>query len=120
MQIVPALTLLFTGCDNNDGFISQNNNKFALTIADAEVQLVDVRTPGEFAEGHIPGAMNIDVNSDDFDTRSDELLDKERDVAIYCRSGARSKTAARRLVAKGFKVYELDKGFIRWDGRKVK
>lgn len=115
--ILAMLSQLFCGCSGSEGFISQSNEEFAKTISDSNVQLVDVRTPEEFAEGHIPGAMNIDVRNANFDERISEL-DSGRPVAVYCRSGSRSKTAAQKLVAKGFKVYELNKGFINWDGPK--
>ncbi|MCM1177807.1 MAG: rhodanese-like domain-containing protein [Bacteroidales bacterium] len=114
--LISALALLSGGCRAQDGFTSMDNREFAKAIETGGVQLVDVRTAGEFADGHIPGAINIDVKGDDFDMRAAELLDKEQTVAVYCRSGARSKTAAQHLVEKGFKVYELDKGFMNWDG----
>ena len=95
---------------------SMTNAEFAAIIADTMVQLVDVRTPAEFAAGYIPGAMNIDVRGDHFDREVKAKLNKERPVAVYCRSGARSKTAARHLAAKGYRVYELNSGFMNWDG----
>lgn len=111
---------LFSGCCSTEDFISQSNQDFAATISDSNVQLVDVRTAEEFADGHIPGAVNIDVKRDDFDELTSAGLDLGRPVALYCRSGARSKTAAKRLAGKGFKVYELDRGFMNWDGPKDK
>ena len=97
-------------------FESMDNAEFATLIADTTVQLVDVRTPAEFAAGHIPEAKNIDVRGDNFDREAKATLSKERPVAVYCRSGARSKTAARRLVAMGYRVYELNTGFMNWNG----
>lgn len=68
--------------------------------------LLDVRTPGEFAGGHIRGAINIPVQ--ELSTRSKELKKKKsKEVVIYCRSGARSSTAARMLQANGYDVYDL-------------
>lgn len=116
--LVSLMSFLFGGC--TDGFVSQNNEEFAATISDSNVQLVDVRTAEEFADGHIPGAVNIDVKRDDFDEVVAAGLDSGRPVAVYCRSGARSKVAAKRLAGKGFKVYELDRGFMNWDGPKEK
>lgn len=100
-------------------FESMDNAEFATLIADTAVQLVDVRTPAEFAAGHIPEAKNIDVRGDNFDREAKATLSKERPVAIYCRSGARSKTAARRLVAMGYRVYELNTGFMNWNGQRT-
>lgn len=100
-------------------FTSQNNNDFALTISDKNVQLVDVRTTAEYASGHIPGAANMDVQSRGFESNISQL-DKTRPVALYCRSGARSKIAAKKFADKGFKVYELDKGISGWKGEITK
>ena len=100
-------------------FESMNNGKFAAAIADTTVQLVDVRTPAEFAAGHIPEAVNIDVRGENFESQVQSTLDKERPVAVYCRSGARSKTAAHALAAMGFRVYELNKGFMNWKGART-
>lgn len=100
-------------------FESMDNAEFATLIVDTTVQLVDVRTPAEFAAGHIPEAKNIDVRGDNFDREAKAALSKERPVAIYCRSGARSKTAARRLAAMGYRVYELNTGFMNWNGQRT-
>lgn len=97
-------------------FKSVGNAEFARIIADTTVQLVDVRTPAEFAAGHIPEAVNIDVRGEKFDEEVRSTLDPSRPVAVYCRSGARSKAAARALTEKGFRVYELNNGFMNWKG----
>ena len=83
---------------------------------------MDVRTLAEHMEGHIPGSININVKDETgFPVAVDELLDKNREVAVYCRSGRRSRTAADILVKKGFKVYNLDKGILNWieEGREI-
>ena len=97
-------------------FKSVGNAEFTRIIADTTVQLVDVRTPAEFAAGHIPEAVNIDVRGEKFDEEVRSTLDPSRPVAVYCRSGARSKAAARALTEKGFRVYELNNGFMNWKG----
>lgn len=100
-------------------FKSVGNAEFARIIADTTVQLVDVRTPAEFAAGHIPEAVNIDVRGEKFDEEVRSTLDPSRPVAVYCRSGARSKAAARALTEKGFRVYELNNGFMNWKGART-
>ena len=121
-KFLTLITLLFTfvlsGCSQQD-FVSQGNEDFAKTISKKSTQLVDVRTPQEYEAGHIPGALNIDVKSADFDTQAAKL-NKKKPVAVYCKGGRRSKTAAKKLVEMGFTVYELDKGFDNWNGEKVK
>ncbi|WP_068776257.1 FAD-dependent oxidoreductase [Paenibacillus sp. FJAT-26967] len=70
--------------------------------------LVDVRTPGEFAKGCIPGAVNIPV--DDLRGRLDEL-DRSREVVVYCQVGLRGYTASRILIQNGFSVLNLTGGY---------
>lgn len=76
--------------------------------------IVDVRTPQEFAEGHIENAINIDFRSDAF---KDEIgnLDRTRKYLLYCRSGNRSRGALSVMTELGFKeVYHLSAGIIGW------
>lgn len=70
-------------------------------LADADgVVLLDVRTPTEFAEGHLAGAVNVDVSAPDFATRVAEL-DPAATYAVYCRSGNRSQTALELMAQAG-------------------
>jgi len=73
--------------------------------------ILDVRTPQEFAEGHLEGAVNLDVNAADFGTRLREL-DPAGRYLVYCRSGNRSKQAIDRMRAAGFTTLE-DLGSVR-------
>lgn len=76
--------------------------------------IVDVRTPGEYASGHIPDAINVPV-----DTIQEVSAgwDKKKAVVVYCATGARSANAAAYLAAQGFKkVYDLEKGIAFWTG----
>jgi phage shock protein E len=72
----------------------------ARQLVQAGARLVDVRTPGEFAAGHIPGAINIPLQQ--LDSRLGELQPMDSAVVVYCRSGHRSGNAARRLKTAGF------------------
>ncbi|HEX2871157.1 MAG TPA: rhodanese-like domain-containing protein [Polyangiaceae bacterium] len=72
----------------------------ARQLVKAGARLVDVRTPDEFAAGHIPGAINIPVQQ--LDARMSELQPKDAAVVVYCRSGHRSGNAARLLKGAGF------------------
>ena len=77
-------------------------------------QLVDVRTPAEYAEGHLPGAILIDIREKTFDSLIQQL-DNSRPVFVYCRVGRRSLEAAKVLEKKRFKVvYNLEGGIIAW------
>jgi thioredoxin 1 len=78
------------------------------------VQLLDVRTPGEYKEGHLKNAANLDVESDDFASRAAKL-DKAKPVMVYCHSGRRSDIAARKLAEQGFtEIYDLQGGISGW------
>ena len=97
-------------------------NEFAKYIQDKNVTVLDVRTPAEHAEGYIPGTdFNIDVLDDSYTRIATGKLPKEKPVALYCRSGNRSKKAARILVDIGYEVVELGTGFRGWvaAGQKV-
>ena len=77
--------------------------------------LLDVRTPEEFAQGHIPGALNIPV--DQLRARLDEVGAKDRTIVLYCRSGRRSATAASMLQTAGY-PHLIDIGpMTAWDER---
>ncbi|MBR5105665.1 MAG: rhodanese-like domain-containing protein [Alistipes sp.] len=117
MTLFAGLCSIF-GCSAK-GFESVDAAEFAREIAKEGVQLVDVRTASEYAEGHIPNAVNIDVFDSNFAEKIAEL-DKEQTVAIYCRSGRRSKSAAEQAVKLGFKVVELDGGVLSWRGKLVR
>ena len=115
--------LLLAGCTSprqDDAVITyrQISMDEAVTIMSEQSGyiILDVRRPDEFAAGHIPEAVNIDVRGENFESQAQSTLDKERPVAVYCRSGARSKTAAHALAAMGYRVYELNKGFMNWNG----
>lgn len=91
-----------------------NVDEFMSLIADANVQLLDVRTQEEYDEGHIAGAMLVDVNDSAFVSQAMNVLNKQRPVAVYCRSGRRSARAAGLLVEQGFTVTNLNGGVIAW------
>lgn len=87
---------------------------YELQIEKEEVQLVDVRTPEEFNEGHIEGAENIDFLADGF-LPNFEKFDKSKPLYIYCRSGNRSGKAAAKLSEMGFsKIIDLKGGYKAW------
>lgn len=117
------LTLLYSfvsiSLAQTQTFKSLSSDEFAQLIAKRGVQLVDVRTEKEYAEGHLKNALNMDVLKPEFDTQIQQLK-KKHPVAVYCRGGKRSKVAAQKLTDKGYQVYELDRGFVSWKGEVVK
>lgn len=85
----------------------------AKQLVEAGAHLLDVRSPGEFSGGHIPGARNIPVH--ELGARVAELgPDKERPVVVYCASGMRSASAASTLKRAGFARVEDLGGMMRW------
>ena len=98
-----------------EDFESVSADEFATLIADSDIQRLDVRTVAEYSEEHIPGSININVLDESFETMADSTLQKDKPVAVYCRSGKRSKKAAAILSKKGYIIYDLDKGFIGWE-----
>lgn len=95
--------------------------EFITLQKDSNTLVLDVRTPGEIAEGYIKGTqLFIDVNGSNF---QDELnkLDKTKTYLVYCRSGARSSRAANAMIEAGFKVvYNLTGGIMGWTGEIAK
>lgn len=78
--------------------------------------LLDVRTPEEFTQGAINGAVNMDFRNVNFDSISG-TLDKSKTIFVYCAAGGRSESAADLLRQKGFKnVFDLKGGIISWEG----
>ena len=115
MMVCVAVCML-VGCKpaaKTSDFDSVDAETFKTYVMGGDVQLLDVRTPEEYAVSHIEGALNLNVMDASFATAVDSL-DKNEPVYVYCRSGRRSKKAADVLVGKGYKVLELASGFNGW------
>ena len=94
---------------------------FAAAMATPGTTVVDVRTPAEYAQGHLQGAVNIDVSAPDFASRI-SALDRAGSYAVYCHSGNRSAAAVAAMTGAGFThVYHLAGGVGAWtdSGRPV-
>ncbi len=88
---------------------------FAAALKLPGTTILDVRTPAEFAEGHLPGAINMDVEDPSFPQMA-ATLDPSGTYAVYCRSGNRSGVAVDYLAGQGFtSIYHLDGGIQDWD-----
>lgn len=91
-----------------------NQDFFNITQRTDALNLVDVRTPEEFAKGHIFKAVNIDFQDKTFEKKIGELS-RQKPAAVYCASGIRSHKAAEKMEKMGFqKVYELQYGLRGW------
>jgi rhodanese-related sulfurtransferase len=117
-RIILTLVMCFSfswlfGQTNN--FRTVSADEFEEFITDTNVVVLDVRTEAEHAEGFIPGThYNIDVLEETFTKVATETLPKDKPIALYCRSGNRSKSAARILAEHGYQVVELETGFKGW------
>lgn len=87
---------------------------FSELLQRPNVLLLDVRTAAEFEEGHIEGAINIDQGQRDFIEQAKAVLTADKTVAVYCRSGRRSASAADRLTKEGFQCVNLKGGIMAW------
>ncbi|GAA3637974.1 rhodanese-like domain-containing protein [Flavivirga jejuensis] len=84
-------------------------------LIENSIQLVDVRAPKEFKQGHIDGSQNINYLSEAAFNSGIKNLDKTIPIILYCRSGKRSAKSAQKLLKAGFmEVYDLRGGILRW------
>jgi rhodanese-related sulfurtransferase len=88
--------------------------EFEKKLSDGNAQLIDVRTPEEYNQGHLKGALNYNINSSEFENQLSKL-DKNKPVLVYCLSGGRSGSAAEMMADKGFtEVYNMQGGIMKW------
>jgi len=108
------ILILFISCTQNTSFIEVVNKESYLELIKQNHQIIDVRTPNEFENGHIENAVNIDFKAADF-IENISALNKNKTLLIYCRSGNRSGKAAKIMDSLGFtKIYDLEGGFMNW------
>lgn len=91
-----------------------NVNGFAELIADTSAVVLDVRTADEFNDGHITGAVNVDVRQGDFLQKAKAVLPTDKTIAVYCRSGKRSANACSQLSVENYKCVNLEGGILAW------
>ncbi len=111
---IASIAAIMAACSHS-GYKDVEVGQFKELIKDTTYTLVDVRTPEEFAQGHIEGALNIDVKSPDFMGNIQKSIAPGSKVAVYCRSGRRSADAAEQLQEQGYDVVNLSGGFIAWE-----
>ena len=122
-KLLPILlsALMFTGCAGTSN--NQTNTYRSITMDEAVDMMakengyiiLDVRRSDEFAEGHIPGAINV-ANETIGTDEIPELPDKDQLIMVYCRSGRRSKEAAEKLVKLGYTNIVEFGGILDWKG----
>lgn len=88
------------------------SEEFLEAISKKKNQLIDVRTGQEFKSGHLKNAINLNFFDQGTFRKGLEKLNKQADVYVYCRSGNRSKSAAKLMAKMGFeKIYDLKRGY---------
>lgn len=112
-NISDALSAFF-GCPEEEEYRSLSVDSFEEILQNDDVELLDVRPAEEFAENRISGAINIDLTVPDFQQQVLAKFDKHKTLAIYCKTGLRSKQAAKILSKLDYDVVELTRGFICW------
>jgi rhodanese-related sulfurtransferase/thioredoxin-related protein len=113
-EILPELQRHTGAPADSPGFKNLDVDQFARVIEDKQNIILDVRTPTEFSNGHIAGALNLDVNAADFQEKV-ASLDKNKIYLVHCASGVRSVKACQKLARLDFpNLYNLIGGFKAW------
>ncbi len=115
-MLMTIVTIGWAQNDDNDAFMSIEVDGFYHTLENSgsDCILLDVRTPEEYKEEHIKGAIQIDIKADNFKEKALKQLPKEKTIMVYCRSGRRSAQAANILTAEGYIVFNLEGGIKAW------
>lgn len=109
------LASILVSCSAQQGGYELDANSFEKGIASENIQLLDVRTAGEFKSGYIKKSLQADWNDKKQFTERTQYLDKNKAIYVYCLSGGRSASAAQWLRKQGYpEVYELKGGIISW------
>lgn len=84
-------------------------------VKDSKITLIDVRTPKEFAEGALPGAVNIDYFDEENFFKAFDGYNRKEPIYLYCRTGNRSIQTAQKLAEMGFEeIYDMEGGYTQW------
>ncbi len=116
--VVAAFAVTFMAQAANPTSVEPKTVGERIAWADRSLVLLDVRTPAEYAEGHLPGAINIPHT--ELASRVAELsASRDRDIVVYCRSGNRTRQALGVLQEAGFsRLFHLDGDYLRWSEEK--
>ena len=111
-----AVVVATVACGKSQqGSVKDITQKEFAKLKTTEIQLLDVRTPGEVDKGIIKGAKVVNFYDDDFAIQAAAKFDKSKPLYIYCAAGGRSSKASSHLVLEGFdEVYNLLGGYRQW------
>jgi len=120
--LIPALVLFFStaiALEAQQKIEVNSKEVHAMLQKDARLIVIDVRTADEFKEGHIKGALSIDIRQDDAFAKIDKL-NRNAKYIVYCRTNHRSGMAVEHMTQSGFKnVYQMMDGFPGWAANKL-
>ena len=111
-----AVAALLTGCGKPSGSTISMEEAVKRMNADPPAVVVDVRTPVEYANGHIPGAVLVPVEELRKGSDLGLLPDKWAELLLYCRTGLRAEEAAGLLTGKGYENVHDFGGIVDWTG----
>jgi len=113
--LLALLVVALVACSPKGSYTNVTADDLYAQLGKPDVMIVDVRTPAEYAEGHIAGAVNLPLQTIESWYKD---LPKDKPVYLYCRSGNRSQQAAEFLKKKGFSnIYNEEGGLIAWKER---
>jgi len=117
LLVLGASAPLAAGTRFTEVTVAQARELIQKRARDAQFAILDVRTPEEFAEGHLSGAVNVNLMAADFERRLG-ALDRGRTYLVYCRTGNRSSRAIQIMDRLGFRsVYHMFEGILGWQNR---
>ena len=119
LVVAAAVAPVGAGSRVTDITVEQAHELIQKQSGRADFVILDVRTPAEFREGHIEGAVILDLSAADFEKRL-SALDRGRTYLVYCRSGNRSLRAVQAMERLSFRsVYHMNQGILDWQQKKL-
>jgi len=119
LVIAAAVAPVGAGSRVTDITVEQAHELIQKQSGKADFVILDVRTPAEFREGHIEGAVILDLSAADFEKRL-SALDRGKTYLVYCRSGNRSLRAVQVMERLGFRsVYHMNQGILGWQQKRL-
>ncbi|MGX1927794.1 rhodanese-like domain-containing protein [Flagellimonas sp. 2504JD4-2] len=116
--LIAFVLLVYFGClpKTTPEVTTITKSELTAALEKGNIQLLDVRRPGEYDQGHIQGAININVLDSVGFKKGVASMDREKPIYIYCQAGKRSKKASEKLKEMGFQtIYDFSAGYGSWE-----
>jgi len=118
LAVAAAAVPVGAGSRVTDVTVEQAHELILKQSGKSDFVILDVRTPAEFREGHIEGAVLLDISAPEFETRV-SALDRGKTYLVYCRTGNRSLRAVQTMERLGFRsIYHMNQGIVGWQQKK--